>query len=158
MWYYVGTNDAPQLANEKMFWLAVWRRAIFDYVLYKGVRRSIHWKRAYQYIFEETKCEDGFTFDEVCAFFAWDPDYVRRLTKSLTREDIRKLDSQKFIKEFMTMVVSLANNNMRWRTGATIPPFFNSYRYTRDYETELSARKLHKRGLGGWSTPIMAVG
>jgi len=83
--------------GEKMFWLAVLRRSIFDYVLYKGVRaRSMDWKRANKFIFGDQKHEVGLSFDEVCCLFAWEPDYIRRLTRNLNRADVRKLEARKF--------------------------------------------------------------
>jgi hypothetical protein len=63
-----------------MLWAAVLRRAVFDYVLYKGVRQhSLEWKYAFRYIFsEKQEYDNGLSFEEVCELFAWDADYLRR--------------------------------------------------------------------------------
>ncbi len=85
-------RDLPY--EEKILWVAVMRRAVFDYVLYKGVRsHKLEWQRAYQYIFSVgLRHNEGLSLEEVCSLFGWDPDYVRRLTKKLTRADIKKIE------------------------------------------------------------------
>jgi hypothetical protein len=88
---FIGKNSTS--SREKMLWASVLRRAVFDYVIYKGVRRKrLDWMKAHQYIFSEgARHENGLTFNEVCALFGWDPDYVRRLTHGMARSDIKRL-------------------------------------------------------------------
>jgi hypothetical protein len=78
---------------ERMLWMSVIRRAVYDFVLYKGVGQfRIDWQRANQYIFGAARPTNGMTFEEACHLFGWEPDYVRRLTKKLTRADIKQLE------------------------------------------------------------------
>jgi hypothetical protein len=78
--------------EDKVLWAGVLRRAVFDYVLYRGSgKHRLQWKKAHVFIFGGGRVEDGLTFEEVCSLFTWDPDYLRRMTKSMTRADIKKL-------------------------------------------------------------------
>ena len=85
---------------DKMLWLSVLRRAVYDYVLYKGVGQyHLDWQRAYQYVFGNKRPENGLTFEEVCEVFNWEPDYIRRLATTLNRADIKKLEVNGFLRE-----------------------------------------------------------
>ena len=97
---FVLSDDIPFRA--KKFWVQVLRRAVFDYVLYKGngAKRK-QWQSAFNYIFMAGRKYDAlpngdpaFGFEEVCSLFSWDPDYIRRLVTQLTRADIKRMDSQ----------------------------------------------------------------
>jgi len=92
--------DKELTKSEQLLWLSVLRRAVYDFVLYKGVGQyKLDWQRAYQYIFCNKRPADGLTFEEVCFSFGWEPDYIRRLTKKLTRADIKKLEVNGFLHE-----------------------------------------------------------
>lgn len=86
----------PLPPQAKMLWVHVLRRAVFDYVLYKGVgRHKLKWQNAYQYIFiPNQEYDEGFSFEEVCESCNWDPDYVRGLTKKLSRTDIKRMETE----------------------------------------------------------------
>lgn len=130
---------------EKMLWLAVLRRAIFDYVLYKGIGgRSIDWKRANQYIFgDSVSHEYGLNFEEVCALFEWNHSYVRKLTKKLTRSDVRKLESSRFKEEFIFNIMEeIVRQGLRWRSVDSSVPFFPPERYCEDYRKLVTLRPV----------------
>jgi len=106
-------------AQAKMLWAHVLRRAVFDYVLYKGVRKhKLEWQKAYQYVFSPGKqWNEGLNFEEVCAVFGWDPDYIRRLTTRLTRADIKRMETEALKEEFsQTMLGDRARTLLRWKT------------------------------------------
>lgn len=118
-------NEVP--ARAKMLWAAVLRRAVFDYVLYKGIRKhKLIWQRAYQYIFiPDQEYENGSSFEEVCELFGWDPDYLRRLTTQLTREDIKRMETSSFRDEYTQEVVeSFVRNVGRWKTARFAFPLY----------------------------------
>ena len=102
-----------------MLWAHVLRRAVFDFVLYKGVgKHRLEWQKAYQYIFSPgQKYTNGLSFEEVCDVFGWDPDYVRRLTKQLGRSDIKRMETEAFKEEFsQDLLESCVNGMLRWRS------------------------------------------
>lgn len=127
-WHYVGSI----CFEEKMLWLSVLRRAVFDYVLYKGIgMKSLDWKRANNFIFGEARGEHSLTFEEICALFSWEPEYVQRLTRNLTRADVRKLETSKFRNEFTLDILSeLVKNNLKWATIGLPVPYFPPKNYT----------------------------
>ena len=111
----------------KMLWASVLRRAVFDYVLYKGVaKRQRDWQLAYQYIFvKDQEYEDGLGFDEVCDLFGWNSDYLRRLTTMLTRSDIKRLEVSSFKDELTQETVeSVVKKVSRWKTSKFATPFY----------------------------------
>jgi hypothetical protein len=108
----------------RLLWAHVLRRAVFDYVLYKGVgSKKLQWQRAFQYVFTEgLRYEDGFSFEETCELFGWDPDYVRRLTTQLTRADIKRMETESFSGEFSEDRLSIiVKKSGRWKSGAALP-------------------------------------
>jgi hypothetical protein len=114
-------------ARGKMLWAAVLRRAVFDYVLYKGVRKQkMIWQRAYQYIFTPNQeYDNGLGFEQVCELFGWDPDYVRRLTTELSRQDIKRMETTSFRDEYTQDVMeSFVKNSGRWKTSGFAIPFY----------------------------------
>jgi hypothetical protein len=129
-WYNVKNDLFP----EKMLWLGVLRRAIFDYVLYdgKGVMR-LAWKRARKFLFVDdmVRYEGGLTFEEICGLFGWDHEYIRRLIKKLTRTDVRKLESSRFKEEFMFNALStVVEGFVRWDNSFMSAPSLDTYRYS----------------------------
>lgn len=119
------TKDIP--SNAKLLWAHVLRRAVFDYVLYKGMgKKRMDWQRAYQYVFvPDQRFEDGFSFEEVCEMFGWDPDYLRRMTTKLTRSDIKRMETSSFKDELTQDVVALfVKKSGRWRTNKFALPFY----------------------------------
>ena len=149
-------NDVKHLyAGEKLFWAAVLRRAVFDYVLYKGVgARRRDWKRAYQYLFGGAQHDCGLNFTEVCGLFGWDPEYMRLLTAKLTRTDVRKLEFGKFRDEVMMEVIThIVENNLRWEFGYAVP-FFPPHNYIPSYR-EAFTPKISKKRIRKvrWFTP-----
>ena len=119
------TNEIP--SNAKLLWAHVLRRAVFDYVLYKGVgKRKMDWQRAYQYIFvPNQKFDDGFNFEEVCEMFGWDPDYLRRMTTKLVRSDVKRMETSSFKDELTQDVVALfVQKSGRWKTSNFALPFY----------------------------------
>jgi hypothetical protein len=110
--------------SEKMLWLAVLRRAIYDYVLYRGIGfKVLDWKRAYQFIFMDgVRHDEGLSWEEICGLWGWDHQYLRRLTKSLTKEDIRKLESSVFKGDFFFDLAHLVYElTVRWDSQSAAP-------------------------------------
>jgi hypothetical protein len=144
MWYDVsGTNCA-----EKMMWVNVIRRAMFDFVLYKNKRQfEVRWKRAYAFIFESDEYA-GLTFDQVCSLFGWNPGYIRRLIEKLDRSDIRRLESQRFKEEFRQDTEAVPPlTGPRWAASPAAVPIFTHLIYSRDYRPRISVRKVPEFGL-----------
>lgn len=135
---FVLKNDVA--FEEKILWAAVLRRAVFDYVLYKGVRaHSLEWKRAFQYIFsEDVKYEAGLSFEEVCELFGWDPGYLRRLATELTRADVKKMEVGQMRSEFLfNLVASVVDRTQRWTSFRAAVPFFPKFDYSPEYRKAL---------------------
>jgi len=119
-----GPNLPPRA---KILWAHVLRRAVFDYVLYRGVgKHRIEWQRAYQYVFTPNRqYENGLSFEEVCEVFQWDPDYIRRLTTKLTRSDIKRMETEGLKEEFsQTMLESCVKGVLRWKTVRGALPLY----------------------------------
>lgn len=101
-----------------MLWAHVLRRAVFDYVLYKGVgKHRLEWQRACQYIFSPgQKYSNGISFEEVCDVFGWDPGYIRRLTVQLMRSDIKRMETEALKEEFsQPLLESCVRGMLRWK-------------------------------------------
>jgi hypothetical protein len=144
--------------SDRMLWAAVLRRAVFDYVLYKGVRsRSIEWKKAFQYIFTEgLRYEDGVSFEEVCEMFGWDPDYLRRLTTQLTRADIKKMETTQFREDFVYDVVKVAvEQTEKWRTANFAAPFLPLYKFNKEHREKLKPRVISRESFFGSSVQLL---
>jgi hypothetical protein len=114
-------------ARAKMLWASVLRRAVFDYVLYKGVaRKQREWQYAYQYIFiKDQEYENGLSFEQVCDIFGWHPDYLRRMATQLTRADIKRLEVSSFKDELTQEAVECVVKKVsRWKTSKFATPFY----------------------------------
>lgn len=135
---FINRDDAP--FEEKILWAAVLRRAVFDYVLYKGMRaHSLEWKRAFQYIFAEgVRYEVGLSFEEVCELFGWEPGYLRRLVTRLTRSDVKKMEIGQMRSEFLfNLVSSVVERTQRWNSFKAAVPFFPKFDYSPEYRKAL---------------------
>lgn len=128
---FVLASDIPLRA--KKFWVQVLRRAVFDYVLYKGMgSKRRQWQSAFNYIFlVDQKYDDlpggetVFGFEEVCGMFGWDPDYLRRLTTQLTRSDIKRMEMSSFENEFtQDILAAFVRDSCRWKTSMSAVPFY----------------------------------
>lgn len=131
---YAYARDLPY--EERMLWASVLRRAVFDYVLYNGVRsRAMDWTRAYQYVFAPgQRYENGLGFEEVCELFGWDPDYLRRLTTMLTRADVKKMETTQFRGDFVfDEVVSVVEHVEKWKSSGFAAAFLPKFKF--NYET-----------------------
>jgi len=141
MWYDVSTTNCA----EKMMWVNVIRRAMFDYVLYKNKRQfEVRWKRAYAFIFEDNgEIDEELRFEEVCSMFGWNPSYIRRLIEKLDRGDIRRLESQRFKEEFRqdTSVIT-PSAGPRWSSSPAAVPIFLHLIYSREYRPSISVRQV----------------
>ena len=152
---------AKEISYEhKMLWAAVLRRAVFDYVLYKGRgTHSLEWKRAFQYIFTRgLRYEDGVSFEEVCEMFGWDPDYLRRLATRLTRTDIKKMETTQFREDFVFDVVRvLVEQTEKWKTSNFAAPFLPLYRYSEEYREKMRPRVIRRETYFGGSSATPMV-
>jgi len=119
--------------GEKMLWLCILRRSVFDYVLYKGARRfRRRWQECHNFIFGSNDEDDidGLTFDQICSLFGWEPSYIRRLTKTLKRSDIRKMEATKFKEDFDEGPIYEVARSDRWSSGGSTP-YFPPYNFGR---------------------------
>lgn len=132
MAFVAADEDTFQL---KLFWVSVLRRAVFDYVLYKGIgshRRE--WQNAYRFIFTDVVAhhEDmGLSFEDICYTMGWEPDYIRRLTLEMTRADIKKMEVNGFkeVLSFQEKLAMVADNNSRWEGSRFAIPKFPPYNF-----------------------------
>lgn len=130
--------------EEKMLWASVLRRTIYDYVLYKGVRKHRHrWQEAYKFIFGVDE-EASLSFEEICCLFGWEPDYVRRMVKKLERKDIRKLETMKFRETFEGQTVKTYRPRAHWTCGTSILGFA-PYNYSKDLRKHLCVRPIRPK-------------
>jgi hypothetical protein len=153
---YVLKEDIP--FEVKMLWASVLRRAVFDYALYKGVgSHSLIWKKAVQYIFTVgLRYEDGFSFEEVCSMFGWDPDYLRRLTVQLTRADVKKMETAQFRGDFVFDVVELVvEKTGKWKTTNFAVPFCPFYCVTDEYKDQIARRPIQRERLITGPVPLV---
>lgn len=98
---YDGPNNAPStLTPERRLYLAVVRRALWDFVLYRKSKnyekRSLA-REAENWLFwegtEDTDAEGRVTFLYVCEILGIDPVRVQRSARRLKRTDIQRLAS-----------------------------------------------------------------
>jgi hypothetical protein len=155
----MGFKYAKELPfSDRMLWAAVLRRAVFDYVLYKGVRsHSIEWKKAFQYIFTEgLRYENGVSFEEVCELFGWNPDYLRRLTTMLTRSDIKKMETTQFREDFVYDIVKVAvEQTEKWKTSNFAAPFLPLYKFNKEHREKLRPRVISRESFLGTSLQMV---
>jgi hypothetical protein len=134
-----------RLFEEKMMWLNVMRRSIFDYVLYKGKKKhELVWRKANRFIFGPQEDHgDRLNFDQICGLFNYNPDYIRRQVKGLQRTDIRRLEAMKFKDEFKqdNAEPSMVTPGRFETTESTVPPF-SHHMYSRDFWSEVKPRKV----------------
>lgn len=151
-----------ELASEKTLWVYVLRRAIYDYVLYRGQGdHELEWKTACSYIFGEQfldmpelpdeeellleGCpEDVFslTFEEVCGLFGWDPDDVRRITRRMTRDQIKKFESDQLHDLLDNHQVQIVSLTPIWSGTGSSAPSLTPLNYSRDYIDQLRLQSL----------------
>jgi hypothetical protein len=137
------SKDLP--FSERIFWAHVLRRAVFDYVLFKGVgSRKLDWQRAFQYLFSPGLLyENGLSFEEVCGLFGWDPDHLRRVIPKLTRADIKKMETSSTREDFVYDEVAVAvEQTERWKTENFAVPFLPLSQYNREYRNKLMLKKV----------------
>jgi hypothetical protein len=138
-----------------MLWAHVLRRAVFDYALYKGVgKHKLEWQKAYQYIFSPgQKYVNGFSFEEVCDVFGWDPNYIRRLTVQLTRSDIKRMETEAFKEEFSQgLLESCVKDLLRWKSVRCALPLYP--RMVDEYTSMPETKVVHRETL---SKPVPLV-
>ena len=144
--------------EDKMLWAAVLRRAVFDYVLYKGVRQhSLEWKRACQYIYTNgIRYENGLSFEEVCCLFDWNPDYLRRLTTRLTKADIKKMEISQMREEFtFDIIEAVVRRTAKWKDSRAAVPFFPAYEYAEEYRHKMAPKVVQKEKFLGELVPLV---
>lgn len=140
--------------EEKMLWAGVLRRAVFDYVLYKGKgQHEMKWRRAHKFIFgDPSEMETNLSFEEICAVFGWDPDYVRRVVKGMDRGSVKKLESTKFRDDFqLDTMVSDTTSGAKESVSPT--HLFVRFLYSRDYRKVLSLQPVRQKNI--IPTPIL---
>jgi hypothetical protein len=143
----MGWDETAVPHSDRMMWAAVLRRAVFDYVLYRGVRaHSLEWKRACQYVFSEgLRYDNGMSFEEVCDLFGWDAGYLRRLTTKLTRDDIKKMETTQFREDFVYDVVKVVvEQTEKWKTVNFAAPFLPQYKFNVQYRERMRPRVIRK--------------
>jgi hypothetical protein len=132
-----------ELFAEKMLWLSVLRRAIFDFVLYKGVGKyKRRWQLARQYIFhEDIEYEDTLSFKEVCDLFGWEPDHIRRMAATLQRCDIKKLEAMRFKGDFDPGTMYQPIREI-WELSDAPVPFLAPNNYSKKYRPMVRLRRI----------------
>jgi len=153
---FVLKDDLP--FSHKMLWASVLRRAVFDYILYKGVRQySLEWKRAFHYIFvPDQTYENGLSFEEVCELFGWDPGYLRRVTTKLTRADVKRMETTQFREEFVyDAVKTVVEQTERWKSEKFAAPFLPLYQYEENYRRRMQPRVVHRESFLTVITPLV---
>lgn len=153
---FVYARDIP--FGERMLWASVIRRAIFDFILYKGLRQhSLEWKRSCQYLFTPDQTyENGYSFEEVCELFGWEPDYLRRRISKLTRADIRRMETSDVRDEFVyNEIAAVVEQTERWKTENFAAPFLPLYKYNREYREKLRPRIVRRESHLGEVVPMM---
>ena len=145
MGFTVTGDDALQF---KLFWAAVLRRAVFDYVLYKGKGHKRHvWQHAYRFLFSYgVKYDNGLSFEEVCDLMGWDPGYVRKLTMGMTRADIKKMEFNSYKEEltFQDQLTLAAENTARWKGNKFAVPRFPPYNFPPDIRRQFSLTPVYQ--------------
>jgi len=149
----MGFSNAEALPySDKMLWLGVLRRAVFDYVLYNGVRsHRIEWQKAYRYVFQEgIRYENGLSFEEVCGLFGWEPSYLRRLTLKLERSDIKKIEYGAYREAltFQDFLALAADAREKWNVTKAALPLFAPYNYPEDVREKLKLKACPRSYLG----------
>ena len=124
----------------------VLRRAVFDFVLYKGSgKHKIRWQKATRYIFEEFRLDgEGLTFSEVCGLFGWEPSYLQRKAKELTRSKIKKLETSKFREDLDDTYVEVVDRVLNWPSINAPTPFMLPYHYNEECREELRLRVVKR--------------
>lgn len=148
-------NVETKYFEEKMMWLGVLRRAISDYVLYKGVRKHrLKWQMAHKFLFGDADYDGGLTFEEVCSVFLWEPSYIRRKIRELERCDIRKLESSKFRDDFkLDTAPPDIQTHSRFEGGGCTMPMFTKFGYSKSYREPVTLRAT--RGMMPVSAPMV---
>lgn len=133
---FVALNTIP--ANIRLFWAAALRRAVFDYVLYRDTPgREVDWAHARDYIFlDNMEYSNGLDIEQVCALFGWEPDYIRRLARSLTRKDIKRMEVGSFKDDFnFDEVEATPKSRQTWNGHGAVLPYYprllDEYTHTR---------------------------
>ena len=152
MWNDVGSD----FFGEKMLWMSVLRRAVFDFVLYRGIRKhKKRWLLSRQYIFDrEVEYEDTLSFDQVCSLFNWEPDHIRRMVSNLRRQDIKKLEAMRFRADFKAEPTDgFTPVRVSFEVGPA--PSVGFHHYGRDFRRKLELRKAPAPCLGSMA-PIVS--
>lgn len=164
---FILKEDVP--FGVKMLWASVVRRAIFDYVLYKGVgSQSMLWKRAFQYLFvDELEYDNSLSFEQVCSLFNWDHNYLRRLIIKLTRSDIRRMENDKvreefvddpsleYLKDIQNMISEMVRNASTWEKFNFAVPFLPPSNHSKTYEEEMTPKLVRKESYLRTSAPMV---
>lgn len=129
--------------EEKMLWACVLRRAVFDFVLYRGVgKHKLRWQQANRFIFGEgDESYSGLSFDQICGLFGWDTDYFRRKVRELKRHDIKKLEASAFKECFDEGTARILTERAKWGTGQPVPHFI-PYNYSKSYQLQMTLRSV----------------
>jgi hypothetical protein len=147
----------------KLLWAAVLRRAVFDYVLYKGCGEfKMEWQYAFNYVFtEDQEYDNGYSFEEVCAMFNWDPDYLRRMTTKLTRSDIKRLETSSFKGDFFQKEVEISvKETGSWTNCRCSLPFYprmlSEFTAIQEPAVVRKHSQIHKVPLVSWQVAAYA--
>lgn len=133
--------------EEKVLWAFVLRRSVYDYVLYKGSgKHKLRYQRAARYIFTEYRLDEaGLTFDQVCGLFGWEPEFLRRLTRKLTRSAIKKLEASRFLDDFDDNYVEILRRTLSWEMVDACTPPLQAFHYNKDHREVLKLRVTERR-------------
>lgn len=142
--------------SELLLWAWVLRRAIHDYVLYKGVgAHRLRWQESALFIFGKESLKGhqlddelvlnqkpALTFEEICEIMGWDPDFVRRKTRELDRNQIKKIETTKLLEDLDNNPPTAPIRTL-WRNGFPVP-FLSHFRYSPVLRRQLVPRRLER--------------
>lgn len=138
MWEAQAGKNVP----ERVLWASVLRRTVFDYVLYCGKAKfELKWRRAHRFLFSNQD-EEGVTFDDICSMFGWEPDYIRRVIRSLDKIDMKMLEPSRFKEDFSRSCEEPGNSVAfrKWERVDSAVPVVQGFLYSRDYRAPLMLR------------------
>lgn len=145
MWFY---TEEKQF-GERMLWMAVVRRAVFDYVLWKGrATHNIEWAAAASFLFDDDPdADEGLNFLQICGVFAWDIDYMRRVIRELDRTAIKKMEVASFRDDYDDdTIIDELTRSVSWESDGVGVPRFPPFHYAPDYRAVVTPQRVaHER-------------
>ena len=95
---FVVSPTWPEFEGERLLLASIIRRAAYDIAEYRGATRLEHkkiWRDAYDWMFRpknqyEDPEDELMSFLSICEILRTDPEYIRSVTKLMTRQSIKR--------------------------------------------------------------------